>query len=82
MAEMQERIDNYLSFGGKYVWIIDPRIRRAFVYAAKSVWEVKMAFSTRVIRTLPFPLRRSSSLVLRQRAEDDTFLARYRGEEV
>jgi Uma2 family endonuclease len=41
MAEMQERIDDYLSFGVKYVWVVDPRTRRAFVYTSESVREVK-----------------------------------------
>lgn len=30
MAEMQSRIDDYLNFGVKHVWVIDPRTRRAF----------------------------------------------------
>ncbi len=41
MAEMHERIDDFLSFGVKYVWVIDPRTRRAFVYTSESVREVK-----------------------------------------
>jgi Uma2 family endonuclease len=41
MAEMQDRIDDYLSFGVSYVWVIDPRTRRAFVYTLESVREVK-----------------------------------------
>ena len=32
MAEMQERIDDYLDFGVRYVWLINPRRRRAFIY--------------------------------------------------
>jgi Uma2 family endonuclease len=41
MAEMQERIDDYLSFGVRYVWLIHPTTRRAFVYTADHVQEVK-----------------------------------------
>ena len=41
MAEMQERIDDYLSFGVRYVWLIHPRTRRAFVYTPERVMEVK-----------------------------------------
>src|SRR5580704_11274558 len=41
MAEMQERIDDYLSFGVRYVWLIHPRTRRAFVYTSERVLEVK-----------------------------------------
>ena len=41
MAEMQARIDDYLSFGVRYVWVIDPQSRRAFVYTASGMHEVK-----------------------------------------
>ena len=38
---MQERIDDYLSFGVRYVWVIHPRTRRAFVYTPEGMQEVK-----------------------------------------
>ncbi len=41
MQEMQERIDDYLRFGVRYVWLIHPRTRRAFVYTPETVMEVK-----------------------------------------
>lgn len=41
MGEMQERIDDYLDFGVRYVWLINPRNRRAFVYSSEGVQEVK-----------------------------------------
>ena len=41
MAEMQERIDDYLDFGVRYVWLINPRKRRAFIYSSEGVQEVK-----------------------------------------
>jgi Uma2 family endonuclease len=41
MAEMQERIDDYLGFGVRCVWLIHPGTRRAFVYTAELVQEVK-----------------------------------------
>ena len=41
MAEMQERIDDYLTFGVKYVWVANPAARRAFIYAPGSIQEVK-----------------------------------------
>ena len=37
MMEMQERIDDYLAFGVRYVWLLHPRTRRAFVYSLDSV---------------------------------------------
>jgi Uma2 family endonuclease len=41
MQEMQERIDDYLSFGVRYVWLIHPHTRRTFVYSSEGVREVK-----------------------------------------
>jgi Uma2 family endonuclease len=41
MMEMKERIDDYLNFGVRYVWLLHPRPRRAFVYTLESVREVK-----------------------------------------
>jgi Uma2 family endonuclease len=41
MKEMQERIDDYLDFGVRHVWLLHPRTRRAFVYTAEAVREVK-----------------------------------------
>ena len=41
MMEMQERIDDYLNFGVRYVWLLHPRTRRAFVYTLDTVQEVK-----------------------------------------
>jgi Uma2 family endonuclease len=41
MAEMQERIDDYLDFGVRYVWLVNPRKRRAFIYTSEGVQEVK-----------------------------------------
>jgi Uma2 family endonuclease len=41
LAEMQERIDDYLNFGVPYVWLIYPTTRRAFVYTRDGVAEVK-----------------------------------------
>ena len=31
MSQMQERIDDYLSMGVRYVWLLDPVARRAYV---------------------------------------------------
>jgi len=41
MTEMQERIDDYLQFGVRYVWLINPANRRAFVYTAEGMREVR-----------------------------------------
>jgi Uma2 family endonuclease len=37
MSEMQERVADYLAFGVPYVWVIDPRRRRATAYEASGV---------------------------------------------
>jgi Uma2 family endonuclease len=41
MVEMQERIDDYLSFGAKYVWIVDPSTRRGFIHTSEGSREAK-----------------------------------------
>lgn len=37
MTEMQERIEDYLRFGVRYVWVLDPRVKRAFVFTGAGV---------------------------------------------
>jgi len=32
MAYMQEKIDDYLKFGVRYVWVVDPHTHRAWIY--------------------------------------------------
>jgi Uma2 family endonuclease len=41
MVEMQERIDDYLAFGVKYVWIVDPSTRRGYVHTSEGSREAK-----------------------------------------
>jgi Uma2 family endonuclease len=41
------QIDDYLSFGVRYVWIIDPGARRAFVHTSTGCCEAK----DRILRT-------------------------------
>lgn len=41
VAEMQERIDDYLEFGVPYVWVIDPQRRRAWVHTAEGAREAR-----------------------------------------
>lgn len=40
-AEMQERVDDYLAFGVSFVWVINPKNRKAFVYTAEGMHEAK-----------------------------------------
>lgn len=41
MSAMQERIDDYLTFGVPYIWVVNPKTRRAFIYAAEGMQEAK-----------------------------------------
>ena len=31
MARIRQRVDDYLNFGTKHVWVIDPELRKAYV---------------------------------------------------
>ena len=39
-GDIQQRIDDYLAFGVPYVWVVDPRSRKAWVHTAGSVEDV------------------------------------------
>ncbi len=41
MNEMRERIDDYLAFGVRYVWVVDPLARRAYIYDGAGVHDLK-----------------------------------------
>ena len=41
VSRMQQKIDDYLSFGIRYVWLIDPQTRRAWVHTPDGVREAK-----------------------------------------
>ncbi len=41
MSRMQEKIDDYLAFGVRYVWLVNPQSRRAYVYTSEGMTEVK-----------------------------------------
>jgi len=41
IGQMQERIDDYLNFGVRYVWLIDPRTRRAWIHTKAGSHESK-----------------------------------------
>ena len=47
LARMQRKIRDYLDFGVKFVWLIDPQSRRAWIYIATEIREV----SDGVLRT-------------------------------
>ena len=41
MSRMQVKIADYLAFGVRYVWVIDPQTRRAWIYTSGSMREVR-----------------------------------------
>jgi Uma2 family endonuclease len=41
LPRVQQRIDDYLKFGVRYVWLIDPAERRAWVYTSEGRREAK-----------------------------------------
>jgi Uma2 family endonuclease len=41
LAEMQDRIDDYLSFGVRYVWVINPQTRHAYIHTAAGIQDVR-----------------------------------------
>ena len=41
MKEMVERVNDYLTFGVRYVWVLDPQTRRAFVHDASGGHDLK-----------------------------------------
>jgi Uma2 family endonuclease len=40
-SRMQERIHDYLEFGVRWVWLIDPQARRAWIYTQDEIREVR-----------------------------------------
>jgi len=41
LSSLQEKIDDYLSFGTSWVWLVDPRTRRLWACTAAGMQEVK-----------------------------------------
>ena len=46
MTSMQERIDDYFKFGVSFVWVVDPRLKRAFIYSPGQMREATESLST------------------------------------
>lgn len=41
MSRMQVKIDDYLSFGVPYVWVIDPQTHKGWIYTSQGMTEVR-----------------------------------------
>jgi Uma2 family endonuclease len=46
MADMSAKIDDLLGFGVHYVWLLDPRTKRAWVYTGEGITEVRDVLRT------------------------------------
>ena len=40
-SDLQEKIDDYLAFGVRFVWVIDPRTRRGYIHTTAGSREAK-----------------------------------------
>ena len=40
-ADIQDKIDDYLAFGVKYVWVVNPRTRRGYVHTSEGSREAR-----------------------------------------
>jgi Uma2 family endonuclease len=54
--ELQEKIDDYLAFGVRYVWVINPRTGRAYVHSAAGSQEAKDGVLTTQDPAITVPL--------------------------
>jgi Uma2 family endonuclease len=36
-ADLQEKIDDYLAFGIPFVWVVNPRTQRGFIYTSEGM---------------------------------------------
>ena len=39
--DVQDKVDDYLAFGIQYVWVVNPRTRRGYVYTTEGMREAK-----------------------------------------
>jgi Uma2 family endonuclease len=46
MSRMQKKVIDYLAFGVRYVWVLDPQTREAFVYTDAGMREAKDVLRT------------------------------------
>jgi Uma2 family endonuclease len=55
--DIQEKVDDYLSFGVEYVWVVNPRTRRGFVYTPDGMREAKDGILRTVNPDIALPLK-------------------------
>jgi Uma2 family endonuclease len=57
MNRMQQKIDDYLAFGVRYVWVVDPQTRKAWIYTSEASREVRDGCCAQTIRRFWFHWR-------------------------
>jgi Uma2 family endonuclease len=57
MPYMLEKIDDYRSFGVRYVWIINPRNRKGYVVTSEGMFEAKSCILETKDPAISVPLR-------------------------
>ena len=55
LSEMQERVDDYLKFGVRYVWILDPARRKAWHCTSEGMREVTELRTEKPATVVPLP---------------------------
>ena len=56
-GDLQERIDDYLSFGIPCIWVVNPLTRRGYVYTVEGAREVKDGILRAEAAGIEVPLR-------------------------
>lgn len=54
-SQVQERIDDYLAFGVRHVWVIDPGSRKAYEFTSEGMHEVKELRAEEPAISIPLP---------------------------
>jgi Uma2 family endonuclease len=55
--EMQERIDDYLEFGVKAVWVVNPRTHRGYIHTTEGTHEAKDGLLSAADPAVAIPLK-------------------------
>jgi Uma2 family endonuclease len=54
-SQVQERIDDYLAFGVRHVWVIDPRSRKAYEFTSEGMHQVQELRTQEPAISIPLP---------------------------
>ena len=54
---MQERIDDYLEFGVKAIWVVNPRTRRGYIHTSDGAREAKDGLLSVADPAIEIPLK-------------------------